>query len=218
MPRNVPSPPDSIGFRAVCVRATLYVLLVACLAQGAYLEALYLPDNRFSERGFTEFAQAACLALTALVLLYSRLAYRQLPYITLLLLAFVVASLIREQDYWLDNLIARNTWKVLVALVVIPSLYRVIHQRRQFIDEFAHYSNTFSFGLFAAGFLTTYVFSRLYGRADFWMAVLEEAYVRDFKSAAEELVELLGYAFLLIAAIELLLLARRWAVARQRSA
>ncbi|MDP1086466.1 transporter, partial [Klebsiella pneumoniae] len=79
----------------------------------------------------------------------------------------------------------------------------------------AAYANSFSFGLFAAGFLTTYVFSRLYGRQDFWRAVLQENYLRDFKSAAEELVELFGYALLLIAVIELVLLARRWALARK---
>ncbi|WP_027962458.1 hypothetical protein [Halomonas halodenitrificans] len=63
--------------------------------------------------------------------------------------------------------------------------------------------------------MTTYVFSRLYGRGDFWEAVLQENYVRDFKSGAEEVVELFGYALLLIAVIEFVLLARRWALARQ---
>ena len=63
--------------------------------------------------------------------------------------------------------------------------------------------------------LVTYVFSRLYGRSDFWEAILQEHYVRTFKDAAEEVVELLGYALILIAVIELTLLARRWALARR---
>ncbi|CAN0573307.1 unnamed protein product, partial [Ectocarpus sp. 12 AP-2014] len=70
-------------------------------------------------------------------------------------------------------------------------------------------SNTFAFGLFTAGVLTTYIFSRLYGRQDFWRAVLEEHYISTFKSVAEEVVELLGYSLILFATLELLLLALR---------
>ena len=127
----------------------------------------------------------------------------------------MAASLVREQDYFLDNYIARNTWKVLVALIIIPTLVWVIKQRRRFLEEFAHYSNTFAFGLFTAGVLTTYIFSRLYGRQDFWRTVLQESYTRDFKNVAEEVVELLGYSLILIATLELLLLARRVYLARQ---
>jgi hypothetical protein len=209
-----PGPAWPIGFGATCVRATLYVLLIAGLAQGAYLEALHFPQARFSEHGFTELAQSALLATASALLLYTRQVLKSLPTVTLLMFAFTFSSLIREQDYWLDTWVADHTWKVLVTLVIVPILYWVIRERRRFVAEFVHYSNSFSFGLFAAGVLTTYVFSRLYGRQDFWMAVMEEHYVRTFKDAAEEVVELLGYALILIAAIELTLLARRWHLAR----
>ncbi|BBI72612.2 hypothetical protein HAALTHF_22730n [Vreelandella aquamarina] len=90
-----------------------------------------------------------------------------------------------------------------------------MYQRQRFLEEFRHYSNTFSFGLFAAGVLVTYIFSRLYGRQDFWRAVLQEHYIRDFKDIAEEAIELLGYSLILFATIELLFLARRIHRARQ---
>ncbi|MGM0701212.1 MAG: hypothetical protein ACQEUG_02295 [Pseudomonadota bacterium] len=199
-----------IRFGAVCLRAALYILLIAGLAQGVYLEALHLDSVRFSERGFTELAQTGLLAIATLLLLDVWLRLRALPEITLLLLAFVASSLIREQDAHLDAHVFDGAWQLLVSLVILPTLYWVIRHRRRFLEQFTHLSNTFAFGLFAAGFLTTYVFSRLYGRADFWMAVLEEHYVRDFKSAAEEVVELLGYGLILIAVIEFALLARRW--------
>tara|TARA_R110001606_G_scaffold361725_1_gene514899 strand:- start:49 stop:642 length:594 start_codon:yes stop_codon:yes gene_type:complete len=197
------------------VRAVLYVLFIGAIAQGAYLEALYLPSVRFSELGFTEFTQTLVLATCCAMLIYIRQVLKVWPTVTLLLLAFVAASLVREQDYFLDNYIARNTWKVLVALIIIPTLVWVIKQRRRFLEEFAHYSNTFAFGLFTAGVLTTYIFSRLYGRQDFWRTVLQESYTRDFKNVAEEVVELLGYSLILIATLELLLLARRVYLARQ---
>lgn len=210
-------PPWPIGFRTILVRAVLYVLFIGAITQGAYLEALYLPSVRFSELGFTEFTQTLVLATCCAMLIYIRQVLKVWPTITLLLLAFVAASLVREQDHFLDNYVAHNTWKVLVALIILPSIFWVVKQRQRFLEEFAHYSNTFAFGLFTAGVLTTYIFSRLYGRQEFWQAILEDSYTGTFKSVAEEVVELLGYSLILIATLELLLLARRIYQARQIS-
>jgi hypothetical protein len=185
------------------------VLLIGAIAQGAYLEALYFPSVRFTELGFTEFTQTLVLATCCAMLVYIRQVLKVWPTVTLLLLAFLAASLVREQDHFLDSYVAHNTWKALVALIIIPTLVWVVKQRHRFLDEFAYYSNTFSFGLFTAGVLTTYIFSRLYGRQEFWQTILEDSYVRNFKNIAEEVVELLGYSLMLIATLELLLLARR---------
>lgn len=211
----LPPPAWPIDFRTTLLRATLYVLFIGGIAQGAYLEAIYLPSVRFTELGFTEFTQTVILATCCLMLIYVRHVLKVWPTITLLLLAFIAASLVREQDYFFDEYIARNTWKVVVSLIVIPSIVWVVIQRRRFIEEFACYSNTFAFGLFAAGVLTAYVFSRLYGRQIFWRAVLEDNYVREFKDVAEEVVELLGYSLILFATLELLLLALRIHKARR---
>lgn len=211
------APPLPIEFKTILVRAVLYVLFIGAIAQGAYLEARYLPSVRFSERGLTELTQTLVLASCCAMLIYIRQVLKVMPTVTLLLLAFVASSLVREQDHFLDNYVADNTWKVLVALIIIPSLVWVVKQRHHFLDEFAHYSNTFAFGLFTAGVLTTYIFSRLYGRQEFWQAILEDNYLRDFKNVAEEVVELLGYSLILIATLELLLLTRRIYLARQVS-
>ncbi|MGP9768384.1 hypothetical protein ACT3UM_21940 [Halomonas sp. AOP13-D3-9] len=208
-------PPWPIGFQIILVRAVLYVLFIGAIAQGAYLEALYLPEVRFSELGFTELTQTLVLATCCAMLIYIRQVLRVWPTLTLLLLAFLAASLVREQDHFLDNYVAHNTWKVLVALIILPTLYWVVKQRHQFLEEFTYYSNTLAFGLFTAGVLTTYIFSRLYGRQEFWQAILEDSYSGTFKSVAEEVVELLGYSLILIATLELLLLARRIYRARQ---
>ncbi|WP_018916455.1 hypothetical protein [Vreelandella zhanjiangensis] len=206
---QLPPPNWPIDFRTTLLRATLYVLFIGGIAQGAYLEAVYLPSVRFTELGFTEFSQTLTLASCCGLLIYIRQVLKVWPNVTLLMLAFVAASLIREQDYFFDEFVADNSWKVLVALIILPSIGWVVYQRRRFIAEFAHYSNTFSFGLFAGGVLTTYIFSRLYGRQIFWRAVLEDNYVRIFKDVAEEVIELLGYSLILFAVIELLLLALR---------
>ena len=207
-------PPWAISFRTALLRATLYTLAIGGIAQGGYLEVLYLPEVRYTELGFTEFTQTLVLASCCALLIYIRHVLNVWPTVTLLL-AFISASLVREQDYFLDHYVAEDTWKYLVALIVLPSLAWVIIHRQRFLDEFRYYSNTFSFGLFAAGVLVTYIFSRLYGRQDFWRAVLEESYIRDFKDIAEEAIELLGYSLILFATIELLFLARRIHRARQ---
>ncbi|QOR40781.1 hypothetical protein HNO52_04790 [Billgrantia diversa] len=209
-----PQPTAPIGLGAACFRATLYILLIAALLQGIYYEALYLPARRsFAELGFTELCQSILLVASAL-LLCTAPARHELPTVSLLLLALFVASLIREQDYYLDKYIFDGAWQLLVTLVLLPCLSLVLWRRRRLVKEFEAYSNSFSFGLFASGFLVTYVFSRLYGRSEMWMAILEEHYQRTFKEAAEEITELLGYSLILIAVVELILLARRWQQAR----
>lgn len=200
-----------LHFRQLCLRAALYILLIAALAQGIYIEALHFPNVRFSEYGFTELAQSGILATASALLIYTRQALKVLPNVVLLMLSFIVASLIREQNHFLDTFVADHTWKVLVALVVIPTLYHIVRRRQGFLNELAHYANSFSFGFFSSGILTTYVFSRLYGRSVMWEVILEDSYVRTFKNAAEEAVELLGYALILISVIELVILARYWA-------
>lgn len=217
MPRTSlsPQPTAPIGFGATCLRATLYILLIAALLQGIYYEALYLPTRRsFSELGFTELCQSMVLAASA-GLLCAPSARRELPTVSLLLFALIFASLIREQDFYLDKYVFDGAWQLLVTLVLLPCLSLVLWRRRSFVAEFASYSNSFSFGLFASGFLVTYVFSRLYGRSEMWIAILGEHYQRTFKDAAEEITELLGYSLILIAIIELALLTRRWQQAQR---
>ncbi|MDN6179499.1 MAG: hypothetical protein L0I84_00610 [Halomonas subglaciescola] len=211
-----PTPRWPISVRALILRAVLYLLVIGAIAQGAYLEAAYLPSVRFSERGFTELAQTAFLAAACALLLYARCVYKVWPHVIMLMFAFVAASLVREQDSFLDAYAAKNVWKILVALIVIPIIAWVVFHRRRFAAELAEYGNTFSLGLFTGGVLTTYVFSRLYGRTILWQAIMEDDYLRSVKDMAEEIVELMGYSLILFATIELLLLTRRIYRAQQQ--
>ena len=116
---------------------------------------------RNTELGFTELTQTFILISCCTLLLYVRHVLKVWPTVTLLL-AFLAASLVREQDYFLDEYVARHTWKILVTMIILPSLAWVVYQRQRFLRSFA-ISNSFAFGLFAGGVLVTYVFSRLYG-------------------------------------------------------
>ncbi|MDR5860597.1 hypothetical protein FZZ93_07990 [Halomonas eurihalina] len=203
------TPPDRISFRATCLRALAYLVIIAALMEGVMQEAQQLDYTQFSESGFTELAQSMLLLLATGLALSVRVWQRQLPNVALLLVGLLGASLIREQDAWLDTYVFDGAWQTLVALLVLPVLFVVIRHRRAFVTELESITGTFSFGLFAAGFLTTYAFSRLYGRSALWQEILGEHYLRAFKNAAEEVTELFGYTLMLFAMLELVLLVRR---------
>jgi hypothetical protein len=165
-----------------------------------------MPTNsKFSEQSFTEYLQATFLLSSSLILLYILLTSKNIKYTSLLLFGLTCTSLIRESDVFFDSIFI-GAWQIpafAVLGIVIFVLYRHFFQ---LVKELAYYLSSLSFGLFIGGFLTTYVFSRLFGRKKFWYAVMEDQYLRIVKNAAEEGVELFGYLILLFAVIEMFIL------------
>ncbi|MBY5929687.1 hypothetical protein LCL99_13070 [Halomonas denitrificans] len=204
-----PSAAPTISFRATCARALLYLLVIGAMMQGVLWETGLPEQIRFSETGFTESMQTLWLTISCLLLVYARQVLGGLPRVTLLMFGLLAAALIREQDAFLDAYVFDGAWQTLVTLLLLPILYIVLRERHAFVREFEGYVESFSFGLFAAGFLGTFAFSRLYGRSEMWESLLAERYIRVFKDAAEEVTELFGYTLLLFAMIELVLWIRR---------
>lgn len=199
-----------MAFRAISIRACLYIVVLIGLMQGIFLiDAQRAGGPDFSEISLTEFTQAALLLACSIMMLYIRHRMRALPTVCLLLWAFFTASFVRENDAWLDRFVFDGAWQLLVAVIVLPTLCIVIRRRHRFLSEFRQMANTLGFGLFASGFLITYVFSRFYGRVVLWQALMGDQYLRVVKDAAEEITELAGYSLLLFACIEIVLLARR---------
>ncbi|KGA01690.1 hypothetical protein KP05_11455 [Cobetia amphilecti] len=199
-----------------CLRLAIYAPLVAAMMSLVMHDAHHFGDVGFSEASWTEHMQSTLLALSAATmwLVHSRLP--DLRTISLLLFGLFAASLIREQDALLDGMIGDGSWQFLVSVVAIPVIIGVWRNRSRFIAEFEHFGRSFAFGLFGAGFLATYVFSRLYGRSEFWETLMGDSYLRSVKNAAEEVTELFGYTLMAIAVIEIVLLAIR--MGRQRRA
>lgn len=195
-------------FLAICLRAAIYILIIAGFMHGVLLEAQWTGAG-FHEVGFTEFTQSIALIIGSIfALLASR---RSSPYrhVALLALALLLACLIREQDNYLKDHVFHGAWELLLILCVAPLLYIVIRNGRQFLVQMRNYACSFSFGLFAAGFLTVFFYAQLLGRTIFWKALMGDDYVRAVKRAAEESTELFGYALLAFAMAELWLLVRR---------
>ncbi|WP_106478755.1 hypothetical protein [Phytohalomonas tamaricis] len=192
------------------LRLVIYIALTALAAQLMMWDAQLDGDAiKFTELSITELTQTFILFVSPLLLLYIRARFSLFRTGTLIMASFLLASLIREQDAFLDDYLFDGCWKILVALLAVPTLIYTWKKRRRLMRELKYYSTTASYGLFLAGFLVVYVFARLYGRSAFWMAVLEQDYSRSIKNAAEEGTEMIGYLLVLFAVMELLFLARR---------
>lgn len=198
----------ALSFRPIAFRAGIYILFLAGLMQAILMvDARHTGAPNFSETSLTEITQATLLFLCTTSMLVIRQRFRVLRTVSLLMGAFFAMSFVRENDLWLDRYVFDGAWECLVILIAVPALVMAIRSRRAFLEEFKLIGNSIGFGLFAGGFLTTYVFSRLYGRSVLWQALMGDAYLRVVKDAAEEITELTGYSLLLFACIELLLLA-----------
>lgn len=150
--------------------------------------------------------QSIFLAISTALLLFLYVKKSAFRYVALLLLALTGAAFIREQDIFFENYLGNGTWQIPVYLLLAVVIYIVVKNLAQFSQELKLYTQSTSFGVFLGGLLTTFVFSRLYGRKTFWYEVMGDQYFRAVKNAGEECLELYGYLLILISVVELVLL------------
>jgi len=184
-------------------------ILAYCGLTFVVAEVLRLDDysaDPSSEQSWTERTQLVMLSISLGLCLYARFKMRAYRHSSLLLVAFLGASLIRELDATLDRYAFDGCWQLLAFSLIGTAIFFTWRNRWAFLEELAGYLPSRACGLFIAGLLTTYVFSRFFGRRIFWEAVMGDAYSKRVKSTAEESLELFGYTVILISAIELLLL------------
>lgn len=191
-------------------RVILYALATVLLAEFIRWDGLRSSiDNKFSEGSLTEILQSVFLLISSFLLLRLYATSATYKYTAILLFGLTGASLVREQDIYFESYIAQSSWQIPAYAILGFALFQVIKNRRIFLKEMKSYINSLSFGLFSVGLITTYVFSRLFGRKIFWHAVMENHYIRAVKNAAEECLELYGYLFILISIVELFILSKR---------
>ncbi|RVU00054.1 hypothetical protein EOD41_13925 [Mucilaginibacter limnophilus] len=204
---------DLSGLKSGLLRIIIYGVFIYGLAEVIRWDAaakVTINEAKVSEASFTEFLQSIFLAISAALYLGVFFKYEQLKPLAFFLFSFALASFIREQDSWLDERVFNNAWQVGVFSLLAVLLYYLWRNGTRFLQTVSLYVNSLPFGLMLAGFLTTYIFSRLYGRTKFWEEVMEERYFRTVKNVSEESIELLGYFILVIAAIEFFLCAKHY--------
>ncbi len=159
-------------------------------------------ESKFFENSWTERAQESLFLLLFIIHVLVARRVQSVRTLALLFGGFFLLALVRELDAVLEGNIGTGAWQVLATLIVIAMIYRLRQDWQGFRFQLQSHMETYSFGLFMAGFLTTFAFSRLLGNEELWMAIMEESYQRNVKNAVEETVELLGDALMFFSGIE----------------
>ena len=214
-PGDSPLPEDYQPFVRGILRVALYAGITAFLFLLMYVDAV--TTGTFGETSLVEIAQSVTLFVITAIFVSCALRISALTRSAWLLATFVAASLIRENDIWLDML-HEEGWQISVTPVIAAGLFYTFRHRAAFLAEQKAFTESTAFGLFVGSLLTTYVFSRLFGMGRFWQAVMQDDYLRPIKDMSEECLELFGYGLMLCAAIEFVALARRLAAETGRPA
>ena len=181
----------------IALRVILYSLLVYGMAEAVFFDAAHpMEDGYFGEITLTEFGQEIILFI--LFLFYLRLGFKYKPVqpVANIISFFFLASFIREFNFLVHH------WIYPVLVVFGIMIWLVIRDFKKLKQATVTFFSQPASAWFFAGFLVTYIFSRLLGRSKFWRLLYDENSYRLAKAASEEGVELLGNTIMLISAIE----------------
>ncbi|SCY26312.1 hypothetical protein [Desulfoluna spongiiphila] len=193
----------SIAGTAACY--FFYAFIAGSMALCITWEALHtLPSYLFGEDSVLESLQVMALFFTMVCTWAAgRQDTSKAPVTTLLVGAAAIAG-IREFDFCLDRYLFDGAWQVLVLLTGALAIVRAFQDRDALKAALHDFSGRPSFGLMAGGFITVFVFSRIFGRQVLWRAIMGDGYLAVVKNAAEEGVELLGYTLIFVGSLEFL--------------
>ncbi len=193
----------------VVLRIVIYGLIMVMLNQLMFIDAGQQgQEMKFMESTFTEWTQQLILLIMTAIFAHCSFHFTSFQCLSVLLAGMSAIGLVREFNNFFNSQIFDGAWQLLALVVLFITAVLIRKYQRFFWDDLKDFQGTLSFGFMLAGFLTTFIFSRLFGRTVFWEALMEERYFRSVKNAAEEGVELLGYGLLLVATVEYFLLAR----------
>jgi len=190
--------------RGAIVKIIIYGSLVAGINLITLADALWpLIENtkKFTEISYTEFTQEILLLLTAILFWITGTRTHPNRSFALLMSGVAALALCREFDFLCDC-VFDGCWKIPAMMVFIGFGYLVYRYKDNFICDAAEFIKRPESGILLCGFLTVFVFSRLFGCKILWESVMADGYIRCVKNAAEEGLELLGYLFIAFAAVE----------------
>ncbi len=187
----------------IVIRVVTYSLLMFGIAEGILFDAAHpIGDSFFSENTFTEITQEIILFILFLFYLFIGFKWREIQPVANFVSLFFLMSFIREFNFLIEGWI----YPVLVVLVIIVWLF--IRDYKKIKAASIRFFSTPASAWLLAGFIITYIFSRLLGRSKFWKLMYHDESYRLAKAATEEGIELLGDTLMLIAAFEFFLFYR----------
>lgn len=195
--------PNRNGLKTGIIRFVVYGGVIYLTAEFLKWNAQHqMGESKFAEDSLVESVQSILLLTCSFIYLAAAFKYKSILPLASVLFAFTFASLIREQDAFLDEHLYDGAWQTGAFSLLILAAFLIYRKKDQFLSNMNDFVPKFSFGILLSGIFTTYIFARLYGRKVFWMAVMNAQYTRDVKTISEESLELFGYAMILIASAE----------------
>lgn len=183
---------------SVAIRVVAYALLLFGAAEFVRLDALYpMEDGYFGEISFTEISQEAILLSLFVMYLIAGRRYKLIQPVTNVLALVFLASFIREFNFLI------SWWFYLVLPIVLLALWLTVRDYKKLPDATERFFSLPASAWFIAGFLVTFVFSRLMGRSSLWLLLYDDPSYRLAKAGVEEGLELAGDVIMLISAFEL---------------
>lgn len=191
--------------KAGLIRVFAYSFIAAFIMIVFSLEARYHKGpHLYSEASITETLQLVLLALTTICLVLCGRKNKNSYAMTTIMAGMTSIAFIRENDALLDNNLFDGAWQTGAVIALIITFMLVYRKKDQLLPSINAFMKRPSFGYFVCGFITVFVYSRLFGRGVLWNDIMgPENMMRAVKNAAEEGTELFGYAVLFIASIEL---------------
>ena len=184
----------------IAIRVIIYSLLMYGIAEGIFFDAVHpMEEGYFGEITFTEISQEVILFVLFLFYLFLGFKWKGIQPVANIVSLFFLISVIRELNFLIDH------WIYPVLLVLGIMIWLVIRDFSKLKNTTLEFFRIPASAWFFSGFLVTYIFSRLFGRATFWRILYPGDNYRLAKAAAEEGIELLGDTLMLIGAIEFLL-------------
>ncbi len=110
--------------------------------------------------------------------------------------------IVREWDYFFDRYVADNFWQVLTVVIAALIIAYLVRQRRRLQFALARIWPSPGLVLMFAGAVILFSFVHLVGHEPLWQSIMGDGYQRAVKLGLEEFIELVGYLFWLIGAIE----------------
>lgn len=182
---------------SVLLRVIIYSLLMFGLAEAVRFDALFpMEEGYFGEISMVEILQEIMLFLLFAFYLVFGYKIREIQPVSNILSLFFLVSFIREFNFLIDF------WLYPALLVLAAIGWLIVRDFKKLKSAIQTFFNYPASAWFFSGFLVTYVFSRLFGRSNFWMLIYDDSSYRLAKAATEEGIELLGDALMLIGAIE----------------
>ncbi|MEN8117578.1 MAG: hypothetical protein ABFS16_11405 [Bacteroidota bacterium] len=181
----------------IVIRIIIYAFIMFGIAEALFYDAGHPHgESYFGEITLTEIGQEIIFFVLFIIYLCLGFKWKEIQPVSNLVSLFFLMSFIREFNFLVEN------WFYPVLVVLGIMLWLIIRDWRKIKGAAVEFFSKPASSWLMAGFLVTFIFSRLFGRSKFWRLLYSEENYRLAKAATEEGIELMGDTLMLIAAIE----------------